>query len=205
MAWFSLWGKISENGILAVDKAMVLYDSLSSQGRKKTELAGETKGKEGGTMEIKYHIILLWLCLLNPYTQHICLFSFLKEHGVRAKLLIGLPRKPKLITAIVYWVWASQETPGVKNPPANAGDARDITSIPGSGRSPGVGSGNPLQYSCLENSMDQGAWQATVYGVTKCQTQQAHTHTQSHIKYRLRAMSCHHTKQCTESYVIFMR
>ena len=48
MAWFSLWGKISENGILAVDKAMVLYDSLSSQGRKKTEVAGETKGEEGG-------------------------------------------------------------------------------------------------------------------------------------------------------------
>ena len=134
MAWFSLWGKISENGILAVDKAMVLYDSLSSQGRKKTEVAGETKGEEGGTMEIKYHSILLWLCLLNPYTQHMCLFSFLKEQGVRAKLIIGLPGKPKLITVIVYWVWASQETPGVKNPPANAGDARDIISIPGSGK-----------------------------------------------------------------------
>ena len=183
---------------------MVLYDSLSSQGRKKTEVAGETKGEEGGTMEIKYHSILLWLCLLNPYTQHMCLFSFLKEQGIRAKLIIGLPGKPKLITVIVYWVWASQETPGVKNPPANAGDARDIISIPGSRRSPGVGSGNTLQYSCLENSMDQGAWRATVYGVTKCQTQ-AHTHTQSHIKYGLCAMSCHRTKQFTESYVIFMR
>ena len=56
----------------------------------------------------------------------------------------------------------------VKNPPANAGDAG---SIPGSGRSPGGGNGNPLQYSCLENSMDRGAWQATVHGVTKSQTQ----------------------------------
>ena len=46
----------------------------------------------------------------------------------------------------------------VKNPPANAGDARDAGSIPGSGRCPGVGSGNPLLYSCLENSMDRGAW-----------------------------------------------
>ena len=55
----------------------------------------------------------------------------------------------------------------VKNPPANAGDAG---SIPGSGRSPGGGNGNPLQYSCLENSMDRGAWQATVHGVTKSQT-----------------------------------
>ena len=54
----------------------------------------------------------------------------------------------------------------VKNPPANAGDA-DL--IPGSGRSPGEGNGNPLQYSCLENSMDGGAWQAT-HGVAKSRT-----------------------------------
>ena len=55
----------------------------------------------------------------------------------------------------------------VKNLSANAGDARDAGSIPGSGRSPGVGNGNPLQYSCLENSMDRGAQWATVHGVTK--------------------------------------
>ena len=47
---------------------------------------------------------------------------------------------------------------GIKNPPANAGDAGDMGLTPGSGRSPGVGNGNPLQYSCLENSMDRGAW-----------------------------------------------
>ena len=46
----------------------------------------------------------------------------------------------------------------VKNLPANAGDARDTSSIPGSRRSPGIGNGNPLQYSCLENSMGRGAW-----------------------------------------------
>ena len=51
----------------------------------------------------------------------------------------------------------------VKNPPANVGDTRDTGSIPGSGRSPGAGNGNPLQYSCLENAMDRGAWEATVY------------------------------------------
>ena len=55
----------------------------------------------------------------------------------------------------------------VKNPPANAGDARDAGSIPGSGRSPGVGNGNPLQYSWVENSMDRGAWQPTVHRVAK--------------------------------------
>ena len=55
----------------------------------------------------------------------------------------------------------------VKNPPANAGDARDEGSIPGSGRSPGEGSGYVLQYSCLENPMDRGTWRATVYGVQR--------------------------------------
>ena len=59
----------------------------------------------------------------------------------------------------------------VKNPPANAGDARDTGLIPGSKRSPGEGNGNPFQYSCLENLMDRGAWWATVHGVIKSQTQ----------------------------------
>ena len=58
----------------------------------------------------------------------------------------------------------------VKNPPANAGDIRDMGLIPGSGRSHGEGNGNPLQYSCLKNSMDRGVWQATVHGVAKSQT-----------------------------------
>ena len=58
----------------------------------------------------------------------------------------------------------------VKNPPDNAGDARGLGLIPGSGRSPGEGNGNPLQYSCLENPMDRGAWWATVHGVTKSWT-----------------------------------
>ena len=48
----------------------------------------------------------------------------------------------------------------VKNLPVNAGDTRDVSSIPASGRSPGGGNGNPLQYSCLEDSMDRGAWRA---------------------------------------------
>ena len=51
----------------------------------------------------------------------------------------------------------------VKNLPANAGEVRDAGLIPGSGRSPGGGKGNPLQYSCLENPMDREAWQATVH------------------------------------------
>ena len=58
----------------------------------------------------------------------------------------------------------------VKNPPANAGDIRDAGSVPGSGRSPGGGHGNPLQCSCLENPMDRGAWWVRVHGVTQNQT-----------------------------------
>ena len=58
----------------------------------------------------------------------------------------------------------------VKNSFANSGDAGDTGSVPGPGRSPRVGNGNPLQDSCLENCMDRGAWQATVDGVTKSQT-----------------------------------
>ena len=58
----------------------------------------------------------------------------------------------------------------VKNPPANVGHARHTVLIPGSGRFPGERNGNPLQYSCLENPMDRGAWWATVHGVAKSQT-----------------------------------
>ena len=59
----------------------------------------------------------------------------------------------------------------VKSPPANAGDIRDAGLIPGSGRSPGVGNDNPLQYSCLDNTRDRGAWHAKVHRVTKSWTQ----------------------------------
>ena len=59
---------------------------------------------------------------------------------------------------------------GIKNSPANAGDARDPGSIPGLGRSPGGGNGNPLQNSCLKKPTDRGAWLAVVHGVEKNQT-----------------------------------
>ena len=59
----------------------------------------------------------------------------------------------------------------VENPPANAGAIGDSSSVPGSGRSPGEGNGNPLPYSCLGNPMDRQAWRAIVQGVAKSQTQ----------------------------------
>ena len=74
--------------------------------------------------------------------------------------LIGFPQA----------TWASQVVLLIKNLPANAGDTRGAISIPELGRSPGVGNVNPLEYSCPENSMDRGAWQATVHGVTETDT-----------------------------------
>ena len=67
-------------------------------------------------------------------------------------------------------LWASQVVREVKNPTASAGGVRDVGSIPGSERSPGGGHGNPLQYSCLGNPMDSGAWWATVHRVAKSRT-----------------------------------
>ena len=72
----------------------------------------------------------------------------------------------------------------VKDPPASAGDARDAGSIPGLGRSPGEGNGNPLQHPCLENPMDRRVWRAIVHGVVESDTTECilvHTHTYTHM------------------------
>ena len=78
----------------------------------------------------------------------------------------------------------------VKNLHDNAGDSREVGLIPSLGRSPGVGNSNPLQYSCLENSMDRGVWWSTVHGVAKswiqlsaCAHTHTHTHTHRHTHY----------------------
>ena len=72
-----------------------------------------------------------------------------------------------------------------KNPAANAGDAKEVGSTPGSGRFPGGGHSKPLQYSCLENPMDRGDWQATAHRVAKSQT-------------RLKRLSTHPAKRSRE-------
>ena len=76
----------------------------------------------------------------------------------------------------------------IKNLPDNAGDA---DSTPGSGRSPGEGNGNPLQYSCLENPMDRGTWWATVHGVAKSRTRQS-IHTHECIKFKPHSLLSYH-------------
>ena len=77
--------------------------------------------------------------------------------------------KQKNKKKLFKWTWVSRVALVVKNPPANAGDARDMSLIPGLGRSPEVRNGTPPQYSCLENSMGRGARQAIVHGVEKRQ------------------------------------
>ena len=87
------------------------------------------------------------------------------------------------VTEKSYWFY-SQVALVVKNPPPSAGDTGDTSSIPGSGRATGEGSGNPLQYSCLGNPMDRGAWRATVQRVPKSQMQlSTHTQTQTPIAF----------------------
>ena len=79
-------------------------------------------------------------------------------------LTTGLPGKPSLFILCLVVVWGF---PGGSDNKESACNAGDLGLIPGSGRSPGEANGNPVQYSCLENRMDRGAWQAAVHGLEK--------------------------------------
>ena len=85
--------------------------------------------------------------------------------GIEGKVIGNIPT--------LNFNWNSQEMLLVKNLPANAGDRRDAGLIPRSGRSPGGGHGNPLQYSCQENPIDRVVWWATVHGVAELDTTEA--------------------------------
>ena len=87
----------------------------------------------------------------------------------------------------------------LRNLLANVGDVRDLSLIPGLGRSLGEGNGNSLQYSCLENPMDRGAWGSTVYGVAKSQTQLSTEHTNTSV---LQLVSC---TACQKAAFLFFR
>ena len=99
--------------------------------------------------------------------------------------------------------WGFPGSAVVKKLPANAGDAEGLGLTSGLGRSPGEGNGNSLQYFCLENPMDRGAWQATVHGVAKCRTQlSTHVHIREKGKecQELRR-KCHQPNQTTDAKV----
>ena len=110
--------------------------------------------------------------------------------ALRLPLMRGLPlRHMRSLVSFTYKLKtkpslrASQVAQLVKNLPANAGDARDAVWCLWSGRSPGEGNGYPLQYSCLENPMDRGAWWDTVHGFAKSQTQLSDwTHINTHTQ-----------------------
>ena len=112
--------------------------------------------------------------------QVLCLWYFLgKNTGVGCHFFLQglLHSRVKAVSPTLAGGFFTAEPAGasqvalvVKNLPANAGDIRHTSSIPGLRRSPEEGNSNPLQYSCLENPMDRGAWSTTVHGVTKSQT-----------------------------------
>ena len=108
-----------------------------------------------------------WTILLCLGIPSLCKLLLPTTKDLKARYLLFL----KLSDYCAYVCTETLKTSGgfpsgsvVKNPPANAGDT---SLIPGLERSPGVGNGNPLQYSCLENPIDRGTWRATVHGVTK--------------------------------------
>ena len=80
------------------------------------------------------------------------------------------------------YIYAASQVALDKEPVCQCRRLSDVGSIPGSGRSPGGGNGNPLQYSCLENPMDRGAWQATVHGVAKSWTRLKRLHHHHHVR-----------------------
>ena len=94
------------------------------------------------------------------------LFSYRSLQNIIILSEVSQTEEDKYRMISVVCGWASQVVLVVKNPPANAGDVRGMGSILGLGGSPGGGHGNSLQYSCLENPMDRGAWWATVHRVT---------------------------------------
>ena len=101
-------------------------------------------------------------------------FTIGSNHSLNFKSSWPCFHIPSTFWSLSYWLTptrASQVALVVENPPANAGDLREAGSIPGLGRCPGRGHGNPLQCSCLENPMDRGTWWATVHRVTKSRTQ----------------------------------
>ena len=113
--------------------------------------------------------IYAWMSECMGFVSTTGLWKFLKD-ALLGRAIFKEMSIPLSFGLPYVLAWASQVALVVKNMPANAGDIRVVGSIPGLGRSPGGGQRNPLQYSCLENPMDGGAWWATGHRVTKNRT-----------------------------------
>ena len=114
------------------------------------------------------------LCIMWPKDWSINYLLFYYCTLLILSLFCSSPHRFQYLPSPNTCMWGELGFPGlsaVKNPPVSAVDSGVSGLVPGSGRSPGVGNGNPPQYSCLENSMDRGAWWTTAHGVTKSQTQ----------------------------------
>ena len=113
-----------------------------------------------------------WVCLdagSPPAAGQDCSWLLCVLNKLKSTAIVIMTNRVYLL-CYMYMFKHSQVALIVKNPPANPGDISDSASIPGSGRSPGEGNSNPLQYACLGNPTDRGAWWVTVHGVTESDT-----------------------------------
>ena len=117
-------------------------------------------------LKLNEFIPSLWF----PSVQPSCVPHTYTHKRIKYYVKVGDPHFELRIYVYVFWMGSLPGGSMVKNSPANAGDEGDLGSISGSGRSPGGVNGNPLQYSCLENSMDRGAWWVNIHWVTKSWT-----------------------------------
>ena len=139
---------------------------------------------------LKYLVVVVWVkgeivlpLILTYWGHHLCssyIYIYIHKY-INKQIYIYLYI---YIYTFIYFYLTVQGFPDGSDGQESACNAGDPSSIPESGRSPGEGNGNPLQYSCLENSMDRGAWQATVHGVAKSQTRLSDQQTDTRLNTR---------------------
>ena len=117
------------------------------------------------------HMLAIWSLVYITYLYVVSIYIFQWHISFSSLCSMWLNLAKCIFLLRLHWMWLSG-----KEYAFNAGVARDAGSIPGWGRSPGRGNDNPLQYSCLENPMDRGAWKATIHGVAELDMTEATQH-----------------------------
>ena len=162
-------------------------------------LSDDADWNEKSSLRTNVSVLRTGICLQQKQSAQRSGFVITQSTSAELNTVSNTPPGPSAIMephmrtwAFPLWFLASWVVLVVKNPLANAGDAKDTGLIPGSGRSPGVGHGNALQYSLLGNRMDRGAWRATVHGVSKNRTQLSRQNTHTHtLSVTLLVQHCH--------------